>query len=752
MIIYFSRNNKKGNVILVVICVIVALLILLASFFKSTTSRIFTTKKLSNVMIAREFASSLAILSTHYIKNHELKDKGSSLIKELSLPYDKMSDEKKEDITEKLKNFVKEKVNNNSEDVLTLLEKESGLNELSWNLSWSILKDDFKPINVGNSEKAPYPREKTGLVKLNINITHVLPGTKTPTTEDYIFSSTVSVTANIFPVLSKFTLYIEDVFDGEEPNNKNGYRFNVIDTLASGDLKNGATIRPWVLNNGETSKDARSTYDDLVNDPRGFVYLGGGNKEHPIILGIARGWSDEGFGKYGEDFHFFKNENKKAGYWKTFEIFNSSTRQGIMMSNIGLCNDISDDNLQSWQEQLAGSRYEEASKYHSIFKLFGTDSQKSPTMVLGFVDSVCDSIRMFKDSDGKVNFLSYLETQKQFESMSGLSVDGVPPFNFGTGSRIVEFVNAFLDKFGFPLELDGYNDTFASRLLQNRYNEDYTYILTNNKIDYPISRGNINDDKLKKLCDASNTILINEVPSNGNARYSDIFGSDLTKLSVFLDKEKLFIDGTTPDPNDIEPKRNLRLMDSFHVKEIDSQKAYSKTINDYLTNNGYLNNGSLDLNGFIYFDVDENISYDFEVDKLKVMRNSGIIFSKGDIRIKGDIDSDPNSHFSLVTLNGNITIERGVKNINASLITKEGQVKLEGNANDSELNVTGNVVMKKIQKGNIKTDDSICIKRGMNLNYKEDLSAIPYNSLPEDDRTEASLLMFGLKDDLKMLD
>ena len=70
----FGLCHKRGSVILVVVCVLVALMILLASFFKSTTSRVHTTKKLGDTMLARELAYSLAVLSNHYLKNTELPE------------------------------------------------------------------------------------------------------------------------------------------------------------------------------------------------------------------------------------------------------------------------------------------------------------------------------------------------------------------------------------------------------------------------------------------------------------------------------------------------------------------------------------------------------------------------------------------------------------------------------------------------------------------------------------------------------
>lgn len=732
----FFRYPKKGNVILIAICVIVALLILLASFLKSTTSRMHTTKKLNDTMLAREFANSLALLSSHYIKVNELKNPESELRKVLSLPYDKMEKKNKEDITDRFKKFIKEKVNNGSDDILSLLEKESGLKDLKWTLEWYINKGDFKTINVGNANKPAYPCEKTGLIRYCLTVSHKLPGSKSRTTEDYVYVSSVKIVANIFPVLSKFTFYIENALENEEPDDTNTFRFNVIDTKASGDLKNGATIRPWVLNNGEASSEARNSYDDLVSDPRGFVYIGGGNQNYPLLLGIARGWAESGFGKYGEDFHFFKNERPKAGYWKTVEVWNEAERLGIMTSNIGLCNDVSDDNLSAWQEQMG--EYDDKSKYHSIFKLYGTDARKSPTLVLGYVDSVCDSIRILKNaSKGNVYFLGNILTEDEFLSGLGIEIDGMPAYS--SGYETEEVSEAYKAAFSEELNYEKYNSKLATRLLASRYNSDYTYILTNNMVDYPIERGGVSDEKIKKLCgDTKASNLFCEVPYSKSAKFNELFGDDLTKLDVFLNKELLHLDGSEAGG------KNSRLLCSASVKT-------KEDINKFFTNNRFLDNNKLDLNGFVYLDNKEGV--ELEINKCEIMSQSGIILSNGNIRIKGDIISNTatDAHLSLLALNGSIIIERGVNKIDASLIAGGGQIKLEGDAKDAELTINGNIIMKKIPRGDV-TKDEIGLKRGLYLNYKNELSAIPFYDRPNDDRSEVPLLMFGIKDDLRMLD
>jgi hypothetical protein len=161
------------------------------------------------------------------------------------------------------------------------------------------------------------------------------------------------------------------------------------------------------------------------------------------------------------------------------------------------------------------------------------------------------------------------------------------------------------------------------------------------------------------------------------------------------------------------------------------------------------NKKELDLNGWLYIDCDNcsEISLDY---KINVVSNGGIIVSNGDINIRGDIECSSGAHLTLLSLNKNIVIEGGVKQIDASLIAGGGQIKLMGKPdNTEELTVNGNIVMNTIENGPIKEGN---LKRGLNLNYKNVLSAIPYKEdNSEEDRSELPLLMFDLVEDPEML-
>ena len=423
-------KSKKGNVIVVVVAVFAIVAFALGSFLKTTLDRKYSTQKLGDTMYAREFAKSLAILTIDYIKEQLRNPDGDKdLKKAFSLPWDYSGKEANGSI-----NLSSIDVTDSStgESLLGTLQQELNLKDFALvdkKINWSL--SDFNPIRVGDEKEGtmPYPREKTGLIHINFKVKYKMPGKNDNITEEYNYASDIKVVANLLPVLSKFTFYVENVFDNEEANQSNSCRFNVIDTNVNGELNNTEKlVKPWVFNNvGENeSVDNESerpkSYDELVRDKRGFVYIGGGTKEYPVRLGIACGDVDLTIGsisEFGEDFHFYKKPESDGGFFKTLEPPNWNEGEGILCANLGLCNDFDPDSGYKDYLDLLGEVNYDLAKYNSIFKLYGTDQMISrgifsPTLVLGFVHSMYASIRIFKPSGDEDDFfkLNYYDNQR----------------------------------------------------------------------------------------------------------------------------------------------------------------------------------------------------------------------------------------------------------------------------------------------------------------------------------------------------
>ena len=727
-----KHYRKKGSVLIVVIGLFVALFVLLASFLKSTTSRVHTTKKLGDTMHARELASSLAVLTNHYIKSVELKKSGSELKKILSMPIDKMNNGEGK--------IKEEDLNKYFGSIYTTLIDSSGLNKLKIiDLSWKVYKDDFTPLKLDGKD-SPYPREKTGLVCTEMKFSYLLPGTKSPITEEYSFSSDIKVVANLLPVLSKFSFYCEEAFDKRTIDDDlilSSY-FNVVDTTEGGILNSGSP-RPWVINNGGGNN--YDNYKDYLTDKRGFIYLGGGTNDRPIILGIARGFSSATQGDFGEDFHFYKNG--RQGYWKLREVWTKSQPiANILEAEIGLCNDTT-DSYKNWQKKFGTGRYFNISRYNSIFRLYGTDIEKSPTLVYGYVDSMHGSVKAIKNSSGH-NYLFYFDDEEDFINSAG----------YGDSSlKLVDlyaFGGAYVSEFGDQATYKDYVEKYTTKIIRNRYNRDFTYYLAKEKgkspsdQQYPLKYcTDLLKGELMDLCsDEDKDDVFLAVPNaEGVAEFRNIYSNSvkLVKLEELLDPDKLCIDGSS----DNEEKRT-RIAYQTTLKS-------SKDAEEFLTIKGLMRGKELDLNGWVYFDCANN---ELILNDLKNMSQGGIIAKDGNITIKGNIKGSPGAHLSIIALNGSITIERGVENIDASLIAVGNSIKLEGNENEKKLYINGNIVIGNLPSKNGKNVDTDKMKRGLFLKYNTDLSAIPFSNkyTVEEDKTESPLLMFNLNDNSKMLD
>ena len=766
-------KSKKGNVIIVVVSVFAILAFALGSFLKTTIDRRYSAQKLGDTMYAREFAKSLAILAIDYIKGQLRNPNGDeSLRKAFSLPWDYSGKETKGSINLSEIDVID---SSTGKSLIGTLQQELNLkdfilvdNKINWNLS------DLKPMKVGDEEDGtiPYPREKTGLININFKVKYKMPGKNDNITEEYKYVSDIKVVANLLPVLSKFTFYVENVFENEEASLTNSCRFNVIDTNVSGDLNiTDKLVKPWVFNNvGENESidgdsEKPKSYSELVKDKRGFIYIGGGTKEYPIRLGIACGDVDLDIGsisEYGEDFHFFKKPESDGGFFKTLEPPTWNEDSGILCANLGLCNDFDPDSgYKDYLDLLGESNYDLA-KYNSIFKLYGTDQMISrgifsPTLVLGFVDSMYASIRIFKPSEDEDDFykLNYYDNSNDFSI--ALDEDGDD-----CDYDLIEFKEAYELKFSDVLDFGGYRSAFGSRVESVPYNTDYTFTFKRDEA-YPF-HNILKDEELEKLCDRkSEDEIFVKIPNTEKAQYGNIYKDikDLTLLNKFIDPQKLSI---VPEGNRIA--HTLRLVTPDKEEKDKGSIVLEKSDNvsdvfiNYLIKKNILLEEGLDFNGWLYVDSDD-LGEDFELPlkfgNKKILSQGGIILSKGKISIDENILNDLNNHLTLITLGkGNITIKSNVTEVNASLISTNGHVYLEDDNNRKiSLDIYGNIVMHDIGLNSKQAIiEKAGLRRGLRLNFRPELSAIPdFNRKNEIEksRSEHKLLMFNIKDNLKSL-
>ena len=756
-------NQKKGNILLVVVCLIVTLMISLVYLLKSTTNRTFTVKKIENTLYARELAYTLASLSVHYLKN-KIRNRDSGIIELISLPIETMANDSGE---KNLLNIIENlTMANDGSKVIDLIKNKSGLNQLTIDkLYWKILKKDFTYITIGKSK--PYTREKNGLIHIYVELSYLLPGSKSTekTKEIHHFITDLKVVANLLPVLSKFTLYIDDALDGDSSDVE---RFNVVDTDPNGNLNN-ENYKPWILNNHDKLDAVDTnlkTYNDIVNSTKGLVFIGGGSSQEgkAIRLGIAFGEVDSR-SPYGEGFHFFCNE--ESGYWKTQT--NWAEGVGLLTSNLGLCHELEQESTYGVEEEGEDDSYntyfemtdgEDKDKLNSIFKLYGTDQNPSPTLVLGYVDAKYCSVKQFRfgTNDEDYDLLNYV-TREDFNYASSYDYNSYEEaFEAHQDDEddfdddLTEFAFKYREHYSSKLEYDTYYDKFSSRIESIPYNNDYAYAL-NHFIDDPFKNKIVKGNKFKKLCRQRSSSLFTKVPSSDYAKFDKILLEDkLGDLNKFLDVDKLQINGNEKSNNNKRISYYLQLtsdepqykrINCFHTDNIEVDFI------KYLESKGIIFDDKIDLNGWLFINNESENDFVLNLDNKKLISNGGIILSKGNFRIKSDIKSyiidDEKKYLTIITLgdNSNIVIDRSVEQLNASLVSKDGQVRLEGLGSDKFLEINGNVVMKKICKGE---EGLIAMRRGVKLNYNNNLSAFPFKSTEE----EKSTLMYYLADNPKV--
>ena len=720
-------KSKRGNIFLVVMGIATLLFFALGSFMKTTMSRQYFVQKLGESSYAKEFANSLAVLSVHYLKSELRKPDGDPKIRQAFLyPYDHKN---KKDLKGEINVKVFDITSNSGKSMIYTLQNETDLKNVSivedkifWELS------DLKAIEVGTySSTIPYPREKTGLVKFNFKIQYKKAGQKDYIVEPYQFASDIKVVANIIPVLSKFTLYIEKALGDKEPTLKNTRRFNVIDTDVNGTLNNSENIvKPWILNNnGEEDKEKEKSskrpdsYEGLVNDTRGFVYIGGGSMEIPIKLSIACGDTDSeigNMGQFGEDFHFYKKPEKDGGYFKKLASPDWGEEKGVFCANLGICNDNDPDSNYSEYSEYLGNKNFKKNNRNSIFKLYGTDEMFcrgifSPTLVLGYVDSMFASIRIYKSYDDEEPFhvLNYYETDSEFSVASNEDDEDCDP-DLIAFKEVYEHENIDGDDLTFMLYKLGY----GSRIEAIPYNNDYTYAFKRD-ICYPFENS-FTDKELEALCDKnSKEDIFVRIPNTDEAKYASIYSDvkDLTDLSLFLATQTLSINAT-------EGRRIahfIKFLPLGSEKEkgdekdsivIDDGIDIGKLFLTLLKTKGILleKEGGLDFNGWLYIDSDK-LSDDFVLPlkfgkNNKMLSHGGIILSKGSFSIDDDIISDNDSHLTLIALGqgdceGNIKINSKVTKVYASLIARNGYLYLEDeNRKNVTLDIHGNIVLQEV--------------------------------------------------------
>ncbi len=662
----FPKLARSGSAILIVLGVIAVLFISFGVFLKISVSSKNTTKRLNSILLARELSSSLATFAAHHLSIQEVNNSSGLLQKTLAMPISQMPEQTSEKIV-----FPAEL----KEPIESVIDSNSELRNLSYNLSWQLRRDDFKPLL--NS----YSREKKGQVRILVEVYYKAPGTNTAIREDYQYKADVTVTANLVPVLSKFTLYVKDALDGEPKD-----RFNKVDTDVAGNLK-GSSFRPWRLKNSDET-DAPDRLDELVKSPVGLVYLGGGN----IVLGLARRWRTPG--EFSEGFHFYNEGKSPSLYTVMWHGFSA-----LLFWEAGLCNDQSDPDGRLWFD-LIKEGFENEARYNSAFRLLGTDQEKSPTLVLGDVFARLQCTKVFK-SKQSANILPFAGSDSTFNQLK-------------TGGSSREKDISFLISQVGEMSRAQYNAKYASQIWDVPYNRGLGHIIGKHKYPLPQAAPEIvSADPISAFVtgEASKTGLSHKVPQPFATL---VPGADLKSMDSFL--------------------ASMKIPNGRNAWEI--ELGTSKSLLSELEEKGFLRNDYLDLNGWLYVKGIVGASFDKPI---KLRTHGGMVFETGSVTISKGIVSESKKHIlNLVAMDGDIIISQSLNGELDVGLTAKGQVVVKGTAGGSPVKINGNVAMGKIKAGSL--DSSMA--RGLDIVYFSGLAAIPNAGGTEPDEKE--ILMFGI--------
>jgi len=492
------------------------------------------------------------------------------------------------------------------------------------------------------------PREKEGHIRLRIGTSY------RGIDDEFTFACKIKVTSAWIPLLSKFNLFIEN-----PESDIDKWRFNTVRTKPDGDLIAGSP-RPIVLDNGERiSGKGMMDLSTYVKSRVGWVFFGG---EAPTILNLAQGTNE-----FGEFFHLYETWDTAlsqfVGFYETAYYNYSCNGINGLVATVQWDKGIADEAGAGaypahWYNIVKGTPDEQRMTKNSVFRLYGTDKQQTPTLVLGRVFRGMISARGYQTSPKGLiqaelfqwvpanQWPEYISYDTSIAGRNGLS-------SIATVAREI----LGLDEG----DLDTYREKYASQATQQGYNASLAFIATNRTTADPykhfagwfsrVMQANSNIDEMNQL----------PVDIGGHKA-----GSRIPNLSSML--------------SSLSAKACFSINIDQALKEIDKEGAQQASLLDILALRGIYrkSTATLDPDGWIVIRSSSKIKLLID-QPIKVTSNGGIILEKGDMLLASNIDAGnylnkpgdersntPAHTLQLITLDGNIAA--GACNIDATLI------------------------------------------------------------------------------------
>jgi len=677
-----------------------ALLLIGGWFIKYMLMQNRASHRQAQQRIANVLANSLAQLATQKLQHGILLKPDHELVKYLQKPLGSMGDLARSAVPAITLDSDPPDL---SSVVTELIRPLSDQGKFTYEIRCECRQADFEPLF------AKYPREKAGIIHLFVTIRYKKHDGP-EYSEEYQYAVRVKVTSALIPVLSKFTLYVEDALDGSP--DRSPWRFNLTTTDVSGNLRTGSQVIPWVLSNGDDQISVNSlTLDSLVKGKRGLIYLGGGK----MYLNLARGWPSPG--KYSEGFHLFKSGKGDGLY--TIEWLDDASEVALLGWDQGMTFDTTSPGAREWWSFIYKSKLAPFARFNSIFRLFGTDTKKSPTLVLGEVYRSYITAKAVKDARKRFSpdFLNYIPGysttnpdlsywQEYLTTQPLPENDNISTFTqcIKTSERMTYFDPTS------ATSLKQFNQKYASNLGYSPYNLSLAIMVTNNNQAFPLQ--SLQPDPL--------TTLMNTNPLPAQASLHAIpapFTGICTAQSL-----------KTIDPFitaiQVPGKRTTWVLPASNSPQ---------DIWENLKARGLLKDNKLDLNGWVYVPGTTEMTVNQNLD---VTSNGGIVLEKGNITISNKINATFGSTFNvlqLVTLDGNITLDINGP-VQAGLTARNGCVTV---SNKGRPQIKGAIAMKRF--------DISSASQGADLEYAPSLAALPdQDQISQDDSSEKALLSFNV--------
>jgi hypothetical protein len=564
-----------------------------------------------------------------------------------------------------------------------------------------------------------YHREKAGTIKLLVQISFSRQGA-TSLTEEFSFDCGVRVVAPFVPVVSKFSLYVENAGDG---GSGDFVGFNVVANNEEGEVLPTSPARPLVLDNdGPGHFEMPLTFRELVEGPRGLVFLGG---PQALSLNLAYSSHVPGSRSLGETFQLFRKSDGEGFY--PFAVRQTPTGDPVTLfqmevgmatsshPNVALFYDLLQREAPSfWPKLRDGFNLE----HSSLFRLFGTDGNRSPTLVLGKVHRTILLARIYQcprltqppwnNPPGRIRERLYLyDTLDQFRIETRLP----------NGKLVLPVEAGFIPDPDWDIAT--YTLTCSSFIASSAYNLGLAYC-SNARVPDPWTRFPHTDPLYGYFFETADTPARTTIPEAFRPAAPGV--PHLRELGPFL-----------------PPLADAARL----VYDLEIPKGEDSTLWEALRRRGLLWDNTLLLPGLIRV---KTPAKKLILDRnLVVLGNGGLLLSEGDIILRGSLRTISASRnrvtVQIAALNGNIRFENGPGAVFQANLTANGTIEFAG---DPKMEIIGSLAMKRL----FSSSDALKKFPGGQLSYYPALAALPAPSTgaaPGEDVSEKPLLGFAFE-------